>query len=138
MIVLDTNVISEPLKPAPDPRVLEWLDTQVVETLYLTAISYSELLVGIEMLPAGKRKKALAGSVAALLERVFGERILPFDRLAAGRYAVIYARTRKSGPISIPDAQIASIASVHGFSVATRDVRPFRAAGLSVIDPWAG
>lgn len=137
MIVLDTNVISEPLKPSPDPRVVQWLDTQAVETLYLTAISYSELLVGIEMLPAGRRKNTLAGSVAALLDRIFGERILAFDRLAASKYAAIYARTRKSGPIPISDAQIAAIASAHGFSVATRDVRPFRAAGLSVINPWA-
>lgn len=136
MIVLDTNVISEPLKPAPDRRVLQWLDTQAVETLYLSAISYAELLVGIEMLPAGRRKNALAGSVAALLDRVFGDRILAFDRVAASEYAVIYARTRKSGPISISDAQIAAIASAHGFAVATRDIRPFRAAGLSVINPW--
>ena len=95
MIVLDTNVISEPLRPEPERRVLQWLDDQAAETLYITAISYAELLVGIEMLPAGKRKDGLAKSLAALLERIFGSRILPFDRAAAGEYASIYAHTKK-------------------------------------------
>jgi toxin FitB len=138
MIVLDTNVISEPLKPEPERKVLQWLDNQVAETLFITAVSYAELLVGIEMLPAGKRKDGLAKSLAALLERIFGSRILPFDRAAAGEYACIYAHTKKSGPISMADAQIAAIAAAQGFSVATRDVSPFRAAGLAVINPWEG
>jgi predicted nucleic acid-binding protein len=136
MIVLDTNVVSEALKPAPEPKVLGWLDNQLAETLYITAISYAELMVGIEMLPDGKRKGGLAASTAALLERLFSSRILSFDRAAAGQYALIYARTKKTGPISISDAQIAAIAAVQGFSVATRDVDPFRAAGLAVINPW--
>ena len=136
MIVLDTNVVSEPLRPVPDAKVLEWLDRQVAETLYITAISYAELLVGIEMLPDGKRKGGLGSAAAALLERLFGSRILPFDRTSAGEYARIYSRTKRTGPISISDAQIAAIAAVQGFSVATRDVGPFRAAGLAVINPW--
>jgi hypothetical protein len=136
VIVLDTNVISEPLKLEPERNVLQWLDDQAAETLYITAVSYAELLVGVEMLPAGKRKDGLAKSLAALLERLFGSRILPFDRAAAGEYASIYAHTKKSRPISMADAQIAAIAAAQGFSVATRDVDPFRAAGLAVINPW--
>ncbi len=136
MIVLDTNVISEPLKPRPNSSVIDWLDQQAVETLYITAVSFAELLVGIEMLPSGKRKTGLAASLEALLERLFGPRILPFDRAAATQYAQIFSRTRKSATISIADAQIAAIAALHGFSVATRDVDPFRAAGVAVINPW--
>src|SRR5437868_6536418 len=120
MIVLDTNVISEPLKPEPSTKVLEWLDNQAAETLYVTAVSYAELLVGAEMLPAGKRKDGLAGSLATLLERLFGSRILPFDRSAATEYAHIYSRTKQTGPIAMANAQIAAIAAAQGFSVASR------------------
>lgn len=137
MIVLDTNVVSEPLKPAPDANVLRWLDQQSVETLYITAISVAELLVGVEMLPDGKRKIILAEAMSGALERLFGPRILPFDRSAAVEYARIYSRSKRTCPISRSDAQIAAIAAVQGYSVATRDTGPFRAAEVAVIDPWA-
>jgi len=123
-------------KAAPNPTVLAWLDEQAAETLYVTAISHAELLVGIEMLPAGKRRRLLPASLTELLEHLFGSRILPFDGAAAAQYARIYSRTKRTGPISRADVQIAAIAAVDDFSVATRDVEPFRAAGVGVINPW--
>ena len=137
MIVLDTNVVSEPMKPYANPLVQTWLDRQVAETLYLTTVSLSELLVGIEMLPDGKRKEGLGNALTALLLGLFDTRILSFDQQAAIVYAPLVRRARESGcVISVADAQIAAIASAHEFSVATRDVEPFVAAGLPVINPW--
>jgi toxin FitB len=137
VIILDTNVVSEPMKPRREERVLEWLDGQAAETLYLTSVSFAELLAGVAFLPDGNRKAGLHSALAALIERLFGPRILPFDRIAAEHYAQIVARARKAGfGISVADCQIASIAQAHGFLVATRDVEPFRAAGLRVINPW--
>lgn len=137
MIVLDTNVVSEPMKSNGDPAVQSWLDQQVAETLYLTATSLSELLVGIEILPYGKRKEGLDTALTELLARLFGSRILPFDRQAARAYAKLIGRARDEGrTVSVADGQIAAIATVHGFTVATRDTTPFVATGVPVIDPW--
>ena len=137
MIVLDTNVISEPAKAQADPAVQAWLDRQAAETLYLTATSLSELLLGIEILPAGARKRRLATAMVRLLNDHFGDRILAFDREAAAAYAVLVRKARVNGfAISVPDAQIAAIAAVHGFAVASRDIAPFLAAGVPVINPW--
>lgn len=137
MIILDTNVVSEPMKPDGAPGVQAWLDEQLAETLYLTTISLSELLLGVEILPDGKRKEGLAAAVQASLMEVFGSRILPFDQQAATMYAKCVSRARASGrAISIADAQIAAIAAVHSFTVATRDTPPFVAAGVPVVNPW--
>jgi predicted nucleic acid-binding protein len=137
MIVLDTNVVSEPLKSNGNPAVEAWLDAQAADTLYLTATSLAELLVGVELLPRGKRKSGLDAALTELLGRLFGPRILPFDRAAAGMYATLTGRARTAGrAISVADGQIAAIAAVRGFAVATRDLNPFIAAGLPVIDPW--
>lgn len=137
MIILDTNVVSEPMRPAGDAAVRAWLDRQVAETLYLTATSLSELLLGIEVLQNGKRKDGLGAALAELLTNLFGSRILPFDRQAAQAYAPLVGRARAGGrSISVADGQIAAIAAVHGFAVATRDDVPFEAAGIPVINPW--
>jgi predicted nucleic acid-binding protein len=137
MIVLDTNVVSEPTKINGDPAVRAWLDRQIVETLYLTTTSLSELLVGIELLPRGKRRDGLAEALAKIMESLFGSRILPFDQQAALAYARLVGKTRAAGrTIGVADAQIAAIATVHGFTVATRDTGPFVAAGVPVINPW--
>jgi len=139
MIILDTNVVSEPMRRNANPAVQAWLDQQVAETLYLTSTSLSELLVGIEILPNSKRKKGLAAALSELLVTLFGGRILAFDQRAAMAYAPLIARGRSRGQIiSVADGQIAAIASVHGFSVATRDIAPFVGAGISVINPWEG
>lgn len=136
MIILDTNVVSEPMKLHGNPVVQTWLDQQAAETLYLTATSLSELLVGIEILPDGKRKEGLDTALSELVG-LFGSRILPFDQQAAMAYAPLVGRARANGRhISVADGQIAAIAAVHGFTVATRDTAPFVAVGLPVINPW--
>jgi toxin FitB len=137
MIVLDTCVISEPMKAKADPAVTAWLDRQIAETLYLTATTFSELLVGIELLPQGRRKRGMAVELRELLDRLFGERFLEFDREAAVAYAVLVSRASSKGlAISVADGQIAAIAAVHGYAVATRDTAPFLAAGAPVVNPW--
>ena len=137
MIILDTNVLSEPMKPNSNPVVQAWLDRQTAETLFLTATSLSELLVGIEILPDGKRKEGLAIALKALMAELFESRILSFNQQAALAYAPLISRARNSGClISVADGQIAAIATVHGFTIATRDVAPFVAAGVPVINPW--
>jgi toxin FitB len=137
MIILDTNVVAEPMRLNGSPIVTEWLNAQAAETLYLTATSLSELLLGIEFLPDGKRKEALGGKLTEVMMRLFQARILPFDEQAATVYAHLVGRSRASGrAISVADGQIAAIAKVHGFAVATRDVAPFISAGVTVINPW--
>ena len=139
MIVLDTNVISEPLKPQAHPTVVRWLDAQDPETLYLTATVLSEVLIGIALLPAGKRKHGMERDMQSLQARLFAGRFLPFDREAAIAFALLGSRAATKGyPIPVADCQIAAIAVVHGFAVATRDTAPFLAAGVPVINPWNG
>ena len=137
MIVLDTNVVSEPMRPGASPTVIDWLDRQSADTLFLTATSLSELLLGVEILPAGRRKDGLGAALEALIGQLFAGRILPFDDTAARLYAPLVGRARRAGvAISVGDGQIAAIAASRGFAVATRDTLPFQAAGLRVIDPW--
>ena len=139
MIVVDTNVISEAVKPGRNPVVVNWLDAQIIETLYLTATSLSELRLGIETLPAGKRKEALRVDVNGLVANFFASRILPFDREAALAYGALVAAARAGGrTISVTDGQIGAIANVHSFTVATRDTAPFIALGVPTINPWGG
>ena len=137
MMVLDTNVISEPLKPRADPAVTQWLDAQEPETLFLTATVLSEVLIGIALLPAGKRKHGMEQDIRALQTRLFGDRFLSFDREAAVAFALLGSRAAARGySISVPDCQIAAIAAVHGFTVATRNTAPFLAARVPVVNPW--
>lgn len=137
MILLDTNVVSEPMRPNADPAVQSWLDRQAAETLHLATTSLSELLLGIEILPTGIRKAGLASALRELLETLFGSRILQFDHAAAVAYASLVGRARASGhSISVADGQIAAIATTQGLTVATRDTAPFIAVGVPVIDPW--
>ncbi len=137
MILLDTNVVSEPFKAAPEPQVLVWLDAQSVETLYLSAISLAELRFGIAALPAGQRRDGLLTSLEQRVLPLFAGRILPFDELAALAYAELRARARAARrAIATADGWIAAIAAAHGLQVATRDVSPFEAAGVPVINPW--
>ncbi|BBK32869.1 hypothetical protein EDC65_4518 [Stella humosa] len=136
MILLDTHVICEAMKPEPDPAVREWLDDQAAETLYLSSVTIAELLFGIGALPMGKRKAKLAAALDGVLE-IFVGRILPFDMRAARLYADLAVRARAAGRgFPTPDGYIAAIAAAHGLAVASRDSSAFAAAGLSVIDPW--
>ena len=137
MIILDTNVLSEPMKSGADPAVAAWLDRQDVETLYLTTINLAELLLGVERLPRSRNRSALDARLSQIINLFAGSRILPFDAPAARLFAVLVARASSAGhTISFADGQIAAIAAVHGFSVATRDAVPFVAAGVPVINPW--
>lgn len=136
MIVLDTNVVSEAMKPAPAAAVRDWLDAQAAETLFLTSVTIAELRFGVGVLPEGRRKQQL-GEVLDGLLGLFEGRILPFDTAAALRYAALAVAARAAGRgLPTPDGYIAAIAAAHGFSVATRDTGPFQGAGLPVIDPW--
>ena len=137
MILLDTNVVSEPIRRRPDQRVQSWLDAQAIETLHLTTISVSELLLGIESLPMGKRRRALAAAVGEQIMSLFEDRIIPFDVAAAEAYAKLVVLARRNGfAISVADGQIAAIAASRNLTIASRDEAPFRAAGLAVTNPW--
>jgi hypothetical protein len=137
MILIDTNVISEPLRVSPDPKVVAWIDTQNVETLFLAAISLAELRFGIAALPDGRRRDALHENIERRIVPLFRGRILPFDADAAAAYATLRARARANGQgIGVADGYIAATATANGLSIATRDAAPFEAAGLNVINPW--
>ncbi|MBM3095696.1 PIN domain-containing protein [Ensifer sp. T173] len=136
MIVLDTNVVSEAMKPAPDLAIRNWLNDQVAETLYLSSVTLAELLFGIAALPEGRRKKALADTLDGLLE-LFDDRVLSFDTAAARHYADLAATARAGGEgFPAPNGYIAAIAASKGFTIATRDTSPFEAAGVPVVNPW--
>ncbi|MGI8366345.1 type II toxin-antitoxin system VapC family toxin [Sphingomonas paucimobilis] len=136
MILLDTNVVSEAMKPEPDDAVRAWLDDQAAETLYLSSVTVAELMFGIGALPGGKRKDRLAEALEGVME-LFADRILPFDMGAARRYADLAVKARTAGKgFPTPDGYIAAIAAARDFVVATRDTSAFDAAGLEVIDPW--
>lgn len=137
MILVDTNVVSEPWKPKPNAHVLSWLDAQTVETLYLSAITVAELRFGIASLPAGKRHNVLNDRLERTLLPLFAARVLPFDLAATRMYAELMVRARVSGKaIGQADGYIAAIAATHGLIVASRDTAPFETAGLDVINPW--
>ena len=136
MILLDTNVVSEAMKPDPDGAVQAWLDEQAAETLFLSSVTIAELMFGIGALPDGKRKERLADALTGVME-LFADRVLSFDLDAARHYADLAVKARASGKgFPTPDGYIAAIAVSRGFSVATRDASAFDAAGIEVINPW--
>ena len=137
MILLDTNVVSEPLRPAPEVRVIEWIDAQPLETLFLSAMTVAELRAGVAMLPAGKRRNSLHEYLEKRVLPSFVGRVLPFDLACTNAYAELMANVRRAGSgIETADACIAAVALANGLTVATRDTNPFQAAGVEVIDPW--
>jgi len=137
MILLDTNVISEPWKPAPDTAVLTWLDAQAIETLFISAISIAELRFGIASMPVGKRQTILHDRLESEVLPLFDGRILPFRVGTSQLYAALMADGRKSGKaIAQADGYIAATAAENHLAIATRDTSPFEAAGLRVINPW--
>lgn len=134
MILVDTNVVLETMRAVPDPAVIAWPDAQLAESLYLSSINLSELLLGIAVLPDGRRKIELRSVLLSQALVLFGDRVLTFDVPAAEAYATIVSRARATGvAIGVADGQIAAIATARGFAVATRDTKPFEAA---VINPW--
>ena len=137
MIILDTNVISELLRPAPERHVIDWLAALDGSTVYLTAITEAELRHGVAILPEGKRRNDLAEMIDQIIREDFAGRVLPFDSPAAPAFAVIAAARRAIGrPIAYADCQIAAIAQAVGAAVATRNTPDFAACGVRLINPW--
>lgn len=138
MILLDTNVISEPLRREPEPGVIEWIDAQALETLYLSAITVAELRSGIALLPAGKRRTGLLENLVRRVLPLFAGRVLPFDLPCTQTYAELIAKAQKAGLVfAATDGFIAATAAANGFAVATRDISPFEAMRIVTINPWA-
>jgi toxin FitB len=137
MIVLDTNVLSEALRPKPSAKVLDWMRSQPITALFTTTITEAELYYGLALLPKGKRRSSLESIVEPIFTQDLAGRVLPFDSSAAREYANIAASHRHAGrPISESDARIAAIVRSCRASLATRNVDDFSDCGLNVIDPW--
>ena len=137
MIILDTNVLSEVMRPAPAAEVLAWLAAQTAASLYTTSVTQAEILHGLMLLPAGRRRRALEAAATAVFAEDFGGRILGFGTEAAPPYAQIASQGRRAGrPISHFDAQIAAIARANGAAIATRNVADFADCGVALVDPW--
>lgn len=138
MILLDTNVVSELMRPRPSPAVTAWIAAQSAANVYLSVITEAELCFGAAILPPGRRREMLGLAIEKLLRGVFARRILPFDSEAARMYAVVAASRRAIGlTIDHADCQVAAIARCHEAAVATRNVRHFEHCGIEVIDPWS-
>ncbi|MFS2042022.1 type II toxin-antitoxin system VapC family toxin [Agrobacterium tumefaciens] len=138
MILLDTNVISEPWKPVPDEAVIAWLDAQAVETLFISAITIAELRFGIAAMPSGRRQTILRDRLEGEVLPHFSGRILSFDLTTSQFYSELMALARASGKaIGTADGYIAATAAANGLTISTRDTSPFEAAGVKVINPWS-
>lgn len=137
MIVLDTNILSELMRPAPAEIIVRWVTAQPLTSLYTTSITQAEILHGIRLLPAGRRRNALESAAEAMFGEDFRGRVLAFGSKEAQSYARIAAERRRAGrPISHFDAQIAAIARSAGAAIATRNVADYAACGVEVINPW--
>ena len=137
MILLDTNIVSELMRPAPSPAVMSWLGAQPASSLFISAVTEAELRYGVMLLPEGRRRADLMTALEAMLAEDFAARILPFDSAAAVAFAFIAASRRQAGkPISQFDAQIAAIAQSRGAVLATRNVADFAECGVEIINPW--
>lgn len=137
MIVLDTNVISELMRPSPTRSVIQWIDARPSSSLYTTSIAQAEIFYGILLLPAGRRRSAIEAAARATFENEFEGRVLAFGPDAAEDYAKIAAKRRRAGrPIAHFDAQIAAIALAAGADLVTRNVADFEGVGVRVINPW--
>jgi toxin FitB len=138
MIVLDTNVLSEVLRPAPEPRVVDWLNDQPRTSLFTTTITRGEILYGIRLLPAGKRRDGLWDAATKIFDIDFAGQVLTFDNAAADEFAQISASRRAAGhPITQFDALISGITRSRGAKLATRNVTDFDACDIEVINPWS-
>jgi hypothetical protein len=136
-LIADTNVLSELLRSAPDPRVVAWLSGKALDAVFTTSITQAELLVGVALMPKGRRRTTLDAAVHALLDDDLRDRVLPFDRASARCFAEIVSRRRAAGrPISHSDAQIAAIARATGMRVATRNVADFAGCEIAIDNPW--
>jgi len=139
VILIDTNVLSELMRPMPDSHVVQWLDAQPAWDVWISAVTVSEIRLGISLLPDGKRKTLLQDTAEQMFLEDFPDRCLPFDCEAAVEYALIVAkRSRQGRPITIEDAQIAAIARTADLVLATRNIKDISdISGLKLVNPWA-
>jgi toxin FitB len=137
MIVLDTNVLSEALRPVPEPSVLDWLSNQPRASIFITTVTRGEILYGIRILADGKRRRGLWDAAVKIFDTDFADQVLSFDSEAADMYADITASRRAAGkPITQFDAMIVAMARSRGASLATRNAKDFEDCGVDVINPW--
>ena len=137
MIVLDTNVLSELMRPQPDERVVAWLKQQTRSSLFTTAVTRGEMLYGVLILSDGRRRTRMQQEITAIFAEEMAGRVLPYDDAAADAHASIAAARRSDGrPVSQSDAMIAGIARSRGAALATRNMRDFEGYGVTLIDPW--
>jgi len=137
VIVLDTNVVSELIRPKPDQHVIAWVDGHDTAELFITAVTAAKLRARVELLPAGKRRTKLAAEIDARLDEDFAGAVIPFEAATAIHYAEIVASCRAEGnPMSTADTQIAAMCRQHDAALATGNTNNFRHAGLGLIDPW--
>jgi predicted nucleic acid-binding protein len=137
VIIVDTNVVSELMKPRPVDAVAAWLKAQSVDDLWTTAITEAELLLGAALLPEGRRKRAMFQTIEAVIDTLFSNRILAFDRSAAQMYPSVIVRRLSAGlNIDETDSQIAAIGLVNGAPVVTRNVKHFVHSGVAIVNPW--
>lgn len=137
MIVLDTNVISEVVKPTPSPAVISWLNVQHSADIHVTSVTLGEINYGVASLPAGRRRTDLAAAIEEFMHQAFGDRILDYDADSARHYGEIMATRRRIGrPLTAPDGQIAAIARHHGFRLATRNITDFDDCGIGLVNPF--
>ena len=138
MIIVDTNVVAEAMKASPETAVMSWLNHQETSTLFLTTITMAEIYYGLRIMPQGRRRLQLEQGFERLLAEAFAGRVLAFEEAAARHYGEVMGRRREIGrPLSVPDGQIAAIARVNGYGVATRNVRDFVDCGVEVVNPFA-
>lgn len=137
MIILDTNVLSELMRPRPDLGVLAWVDQAASIDLYTTSVTQAEIMAGLALLPAGRRRDGLAAGATTLFDQLFRGRILSFDSRAAPEYAEIVASRIRAGRSHAPlDCQIAAITKASGATLATRNTRDFDEYGFEIVNPW--
>lgn len=137
MILLDTNIVSEVMRVAPEPAVLKWLNNSDASDLYISTITIGEISYGLQIMPEGQRREAVNERFEQFIDRGFSHRVLAFDEFAAFTYGEIMARRKRIGrPMSVPDGQIASIARVRSMAVATRNMLDFEETGIELINPW--
>lgn len=139
MIILDTNVVSELMRPAPERTVLHWFSSQAAEDLHVTTVTMAEILYGIELISSARRRDVVRAAVEKMFGEVLADHILTFeDRAALAFSQIASARRRQGKQISGVDAQIAAIARVHGATLATRNTYIFEGCGVRLVNPWEG
>lgn len=137
MIVLDTNIISELMRPAPNQDVRHWANDVSPSDLFTTTVTQAEILTGVALLPQGRKRDALMTAAEKVFSLIFADQILSFDSAAAEHYAVVSSERRKAGrPMQSFDAQIAAIARSCGAALATRNTRDFEGCGIDLVNPW--